>query len=94
MDGFLEREIVIANAKGLHARAAARVAILAEGYDASATLHFDDVEADARSILDLLTLGAAKGARVTLRVWGAQAKELTEALVALTRAKFGEDDEG
>lgn len=92
MDGFLEREIVIANAKGLHARAAARVAVLAEGYDASGVMFFDNEEADIRSILDLLTLGAAQGACVRLRVWGAQAKELAEAVVALIRAKFGEEE--
>ncbi|WP_018631443.1 HPr family phosphocarrier protein [Neomegalonema perideroedes] len=92
MDGFLERDLVIANAKGLHARAAARVAVLAEGYDARGVLFFENEEADIRSILDLLTLGAAQGAQVRLRVWGAQAMELAEALVALIRAKFGEED--
>jgi len=56
--------VEIINARGLHARAAAKVVKVAEGFDAEITLSHDGQTVSATSIMDLLLLAAAPGSRV------------------------------
>ena len=60
---MLEGKVKIVNPLGLHARAAAQLVRLAGGFKSSIKLRRTDngVVADAKSILSVLTLAAAKG---------------------------------
>ena len=49
--------------------------------------------ADCRSVLDLLSLGAANGTTVHLEVVGEDAAETVKAVATLFEARFYEDDE-
>jgi phosphocarrier protein HPr len=83
-----EHEIV--NPLGLHARAASKLVSLANEYDAEVFVGQAGREVNAKSILGVLMLAAAKGTKVTVRCEGAQAPEAYGALAALIRDGFGE----
>ncbi len=80
----------IVNDLGLHARAASRFVSLANKFDVEVTLGFSGKEVNAKSILGVLMLAAAKGSQITLGCEGRQAQEAFEALSALIRDGFGE----
>ena len=56
------REIRLRNAKGLHARVAARIVKVAGRFRSRAVLTVGDRRANARSIMAVLMLAAAMGA--------------------------------
>jgi phosphocarrier protein len=85
-------EVMIVNKRGLHARAAAKFVGLAREFQASVTVERDGDEADGRSIMDLLMLGAGPGTRLTLTAHGSDATALIEALRALIENGFDEGE--
>ncbi len=89
---LLEREVEIINARGLHARAAARVVKLVEQFDAEVTFCHDGQTVSASSVMDLLLLAAAPGSRVLIQATGPQAEEVLQALEQLVASRFGEDE--
>lgn len=84
------RQTEIINIKGLHARASAKLAELALKLPAIVTVSFEGESADARSIMDLLCLGAGKGSYVALSADGEGSKEALDAVEALFKDGFGE----
>ncbi|MEQ9259441.1 MAG: HPr family phosphocarrier protein [Roseovarius sp.] len=85
------RRLKIVNEKGLHARAAAKLVEVAEGFDASAEVSHDGQSSGADSIMGLLMLAASKGKSIDVRAWGADAEALADAIEALVADRFGED---
>lgn len=86
-----EREIVISNRLGLHARAAAKFVHTAQAFRAKVTVSKDATRVDGKSILGLLTLAASKGTRLRLAAEGDDGDAALDALEALVRERFGED---
>ncbi|GAB5458654.1 MAG: HPr family phosphocarrier protein [Henriciella sp.] len=84
------RQVAIINRRGLHARASAKLAELALTLPIPVTLSFEGEEADARSIMDLLCLGAGLGSTVTLSATGPQATSVLDAVSQLIEQGFGE----
>ncbi|MEL7541304.1 MAG: HPr family phosphocarrier protein [Pseudomonadota bacterium] len=84
------RQIEIINRKGLHARASAKLAELALGLPTIVTVSFEGESADARSIMDLLCLGAGIGSEVELSAEGDDAKKSLDAVERLFKEGFGE----
>ncbi|MEM9939346.1 MAG: HPr family phosphocarrier protein [Pseudomonadota bacterium] len=82
--------VEIVNRKGLHARASAKLANLALTLPAKITLSHEDETANARSIMDLLCLGAGKGDTVKLVVEGEDEQAALQAVLALIEDGFGE----
>lgn len=97
-DEVFEREIVVDNSMGLHARPAAQLVRIASGFDATMSVEKLDEEgeegdeADCRSVLSLLMLAAGKGTRLLLRASGPQAEEAFRAAVEFFESKFGEEE--
>lgn len=85
-----ERELVIINEKGLHARASARFVEVVERFDASAEVEKDGVSVSGDSIMGLLMLAASRGTSIRVRTTGPQAKSLMDALDSLISDRFGE----
>jgi len=81
---------IIVNAKGLHARAAAKLAKLAVQFKAEITVSRNDVSVSARSIMGLMMLAAAKGSAIDLSARGPDAEAALAAAVALIAGGFGE----
>ena len=90
MTEHLETTLFVLNRLGLHARAAAKIAALAQSFRATIILEKDGIQADARSILDILGLGCPQGAEVRLRAAGPEADTALAAISDLFRQAFGE----
>ncbi|MES1197639.1 MAG: HPr family phosphocarrier protein [Pseudomonadota bacterium] len=89
----LKRTMEIVNVRGLHARASRKLAELALSYDsARITVRREDDEADARSLMDLMMLGAACGSEIEVEADGPLAAEALDAIEALVAAKFHEGE--
>ena len=91
-DGALFRELPIVNKKGLHARASAKFVQTVERFDAAVTVTRCGETVGGRSIMGLLTLGAAKGTTITVTAEGEDAAESLAAIAALVEGRFGEDE--
>lgn len=89
---MLEKRIVICNQLGLHARAAAQLVRLAGTFQSEIKIRRTDTDAaaDAKSILDVLTLAAAKGKEISIEADGADEKEAIAAVVEIFTNGFGE----
>ena len=77
------KTVFVHNELGLHARPAAKLAQAAQQYQSHITLEYDDMVADAKSILDILSLAAGRGASLTLRCSGEDAGKAAENIEAL-----------
>ncbi len=84
-------DVQIANELGLHLRAAAAFAKLADRFESDVTVMCDDESANGKSIIAIVTLAAAKGSRVQIVADGDDADEAVAALVELVAGRFGED---
>jgi phosphocarrier protein HPr len=91
-DGALGRELAIVNKKGLHARASAKFVQTVERFDADVTVIRCGETAGGRSIMGLLTLGAAQGTTITVIARGNDAESCLAALSRLLADRFGEDE--
>ncbi len=87
---MIEKELVIKNKVGLHARPAALFVQTASKFKCSLKLALAGNEINAKSILKVLTLGANQGTVVTLRAEGEDEAQAVEALSALVANNFGE----
>mgnify|MGYP001556620909 CR=1 FL=1 len=89
-DDVAEQTVTISNELGLHARAATKLVQLASKFPCDVTLTKDGVTANGKSILNLFTLVASKGSKVTIRAKGERAAECVAAIAQLVNDKFGE----
>ena len=91
-EGALFRDLLIVNRKGLHARASAKFVQTVERFNAVVTVTRCGEMVGGRSIMGLLTLGAAKGTTVTVTAQGEDAAESLAAIAALIEGRFGEEE--
>ena len=87
-----ERELVIKNRLGLHARAAAKFAETASRFKSSIKVSKDGMEVDGKSIMGLLTLVACKGSKLLVRAHGPDEKEALDEIEKLIEDRFGEEE--
>lgn len=80
----------IQNEKGLHARASAKFVETVEGFDATAEVTREGMDASGDSIMGLLMLAASKGTQIEVTTAGPDADALSDALKALVDGLFGE----
>lgn len=85
----LEATVFIRDELGLHARPAARLAQAAQRFESRITLEYDNATADAKSILDILSLAAGRGASLKLTCSGADAGSAVKALEDLFNQEGG-----
>jgi phosphocarrier protein len=90
-DNTQRAEVRVANELGLHARPAARLAQEAQRFACAIYLEADGQEVDAKSILDILTLAAPQGGRMTIRAEGDDAAEALARLTRLFESRFAEE---
>lgn len=81
-----EREMVIGAEEGLHARPAAQFVNKAKQFSSDIVVVKGGREANAKSPLKIMTLGARKGDKVIIRADGDDAEEAVEALAQLVSA--------
>ena len=92
---MLERQVIVRNRLGLHARAAARLVRTASVYRSNVRLERADrsASADAKSILSVLMLAAARGTTLRATAEGADEDEALRAVCELIASGFGEEGE-
>ena len=88
---MIERELLVANKLGLHARATAKLVQLLSSYRAGATLSAKGREVNAKSIMGVMLLAAGQGTQVRLRVEGDDEEHAAQAVVSLFERRFDED---
>jgi phosphocarrier protein len=87
-----EKELLIENKLGLHARAAAQIVKAASAYASKITIMKDGLEVDGKSIMGIMMLAAAKGSTVLLNVQGKDEDRAAADLANLFKNKFGEKE--
>lgn len=83
-------ELTLENDVGLHARPAALLARSLAGLDADVSVRLGGEEADARSVLALMALGARQGDRIEIRACGPEADEALRRVKDLIERNFDE----
>ena len=89
---MLQTEVEIVNKLGLHARAAAKLTQLASGFQSEIWLTRNGRRVNAKSIMGVMMLAAAKGSSVELETEGTDEQAAMDALAALINDKFGEGE--
>lgn len=89
---MVECRVVVINRLGLHARAASQVVRLASRYQSTIRLEREDgsASADAKSILSVLMLAAARGTELRATAEGVDEREALDSLYSLFASGFGE----
>jgi phosphocarrier protein HPr len=87
-----QREIEIVNKLGLHARASAKLTQLAAQFTAEVWIAREGRRVNAKSIMGVMMLAAAKGSLVAIETDGPDEAQAMTALVALIGEKFGEGE--
>ena len=87
----VEREFDVLNRLGLHARAAAQLVRLANGFASEIHVLKDGMEVNGKSIMGVLMLAAPKDTKILIRATGLDAEEAVAAIGELIARKFGEE---
>ena len=90
----ITRDLTVVNKEGLHARPAMQLVECAGQYDCDVTITRVDADettvADAKSVLQVITLQATEGTTMQLDCDGDDAEAAAEAIAALFSSGFGE----
>ena len=87
-----QQDIEITNKLGLHARASAKLTQLASRFKSEVHLSRNGRRVNAKSIMGVMMLAAARGTTVTLETSGPDEGEALAAISALFVDKFGESE--
>ena len=78
-----EKEIIIKNPQGLHARPAAMFVQIASKYGATVNVIKDREKVSGKSIMGILTLGANQNSKIVIQAEGEDAEKVLRELEAL-----------
>ena len=84
------RELEIVNKLGLHARASAKLTQAAAHFSSEIWISRNDRRVNAKSIMGVMMLAAARGTRVVVEAEGPDEIEALESLARLFADRFGE----
>lgn len=87
-DNSFAATVTVLDNFGLHARPAANLAKLAQNFESEIFLSTGQQSADAKSILDILSLAAARNTELEITCRGKDAQGAGEALVKLFESRF------
>lgn len=86
-----QRDVDIVNKLGLHARPSARLTQLASSFKSNVFMSRNGRRVNAKSIMGVMMLAAAKGSTITLETDGEDELEAIDALAELINSGFGEE---
>jgi len=89
---MLQREVEIINKLGLHARASAKLTQTAGRLESAVWLSRNGRRVNAKSIMGVMMLAAAKGSTVIVETDGPDEEQALSALSRLIAERFGEDE--
>ncbi|HAH62181.1 MAG TPA: phosphocarrier protein HPr [Treponema sp.] len=88
---MIEKQLVVKNRAGIHARPAAIIAQTANKFTCEITLARDDTTVNAKSIMGVITMAAGYNTTLTLKTDGPDEKNAAQAIEALFESKFEEE---
>lgn len=89
---MLKHDVLIINKLGLHARASAKLTRLASEFPCEVWLSRAGRRINAKSIMGVMMLAAAKGSTITVETDGENEQPAMDAIVALINDYFGEGE--
>ncbi|MES2499691.1 MAG: HPr family phosphocarrier protein [Pseudomonadota bacterium] len=89
---MIKQQIEIINKLGLHARASSKLTQTASQFSCEIWIEKSDRRVNAKSIMGVMMLAAAKGSTITLEANGADESEAIAALQVLINDYFGEGE--
>lgn len=90
---MVKKIVTIRHPFGIHARPAAKIVELSNGFDSEIEIHKDgEAPASAKNILDIMMLAAACGTSLEIRASGKDEGEAVEKLSELMESDFGTDE--
>ena len=78
---MVEKNIVVKNETGLHARPAASLVQFVKNFEGDVEIIKDNKTANAKSIFNVMALGISKGTEITVRVSGENEQENLDKLI-------------
>lgn len=87
---MIEKEVVVKNRAGIHARPAGMIVTLANKYKSQIFVEKDFERINAKSIMGLITLGVVCNTTLKISAEGEDASEAVDALVTLIDKRFEE----
>jgi len=88
---MLQKEFLIVNKLGLHARASALFVKTASRFSSEIKLAREGIEVNGKSIMGIMMLAAAKGSTVFLKVDGSDEADAVQTIGELIENGFGEE---
>lgn len=89
---MIKQELEIINKLGLHARASSKLTQIASQFSSEIWIEKNGRKVNAKSIMGVMMLAAAKGSSITLEANGADELNAIDALKTLINSYFGEDE--
>ena len=89
---MLQREVEIINKLGLHARAAAKLTQVAGRFKANVWVGRNGRRVNAKSIMGVMMLAAAKGSTIMVETDGPDEDEAMDAVTQLIAGRFEENE--
>jgi len=89
---MLQQEVPIINKLGLHARASSKLTQLASRYPCEVWVSRAGRRVNAKSIMGVMMLAAAKGSSINIETHGENEQEAMTAIVTLINDYFGEGE--
>jgi len=90
-DFSLQKELVVTNKLGIHARPAAMFVKLATRFESDIFVEKDGEKVNGKSIMGLMMLAAGPGSKLMVQANGGDAAQALVELEALLNRKFDED---
>lgn len=79
---------IVKNDRGLHTRPSTEIVKCASAFKSDISLICQKIEVNAKSLLGILMLAAAKGSKIRIQATGVDAQQAVDALVALAESQF------
>jgi len=86
----MEKMVKILNEQGLHARPASIFVKTASKFKSTVSIVHENGTANAKSIINIMSLGLKKDEEIKIITEGIDEKEAMDALLVLIESKFGE----
>lgn len=87
-----QKELLIINKLGLHARAAAKLIGVTSRFSADIKINKDGREVDGKSIMSVMMLAASKGTTLTISADGSDEQAALDAIETLINNRFDEEE--
>jgi phosphocarrier protein len=90
-DNVMNKEMVVSNKLGIHARPAAMFVKTANRFECEIYVEKDGEKVNGKSIMGLMMLAAGPGSRLTVHAQGTDAAKALVELEGLLRRRFDEE---